>query len=221
MFLDFKQDQWLDTAVSGIRFHLDRKRVRRELEGHLEDKKADLRRIFPDIPEAEAQSRALAAMGDPEELKTALAKVHKPWLGWLWQASQWVMLLLMFASLVLSSNCRGIDCSIWGRNGGRVYHQIKDGDAVLAGLTATGPDGARYRMSGQGAARWVGDEAEPRETVRRPSWLLHRWGVGWKEFLIYIPAEGWTPGDRASLELESGVGGFVLSVPLEEKVRVE
>ena len=34
MFLDFKQDQWLDTAVSGIRFHLDRKRVRRELEGH-------------------------------------------------------------------------------------------------------------------------------------------------------------------------------------------
>ena len=71
MFLDFKQDQWLDTAVSGIRFHLDRKRVRRELEGHLEDKKADLRRIFPDIPEAEAQSRALAAMGDPEELKTA------------------------------------------------------------------------------------------------------------------------------------------------------
>ena len=124
MFLDFKQDQWLDTAVSGIRFHLDRKRVRRELEGHLEDKKADLRRIFPDIPEAEAQSRALAAMGDPEELKTALAKVHKPWLGWLWQASQWVMPLLMFSSLVLSSNCRGIDCSIWGRNGGRVYHQI-------------------------------------------------------------------------------------------------
>ena len=100
MFLDFKQDQWLDTAVSGIRFHLDRKRVRRELEGHLEDKKADLRRIFPDIPEAEAQSRALAAMGDPEELKTALAKVHKPWLGWLWQASQWVMLLLMFAQVV-------------------------------------------------------------------------------------------------------------------------
>lgn len=265
MFLDFKQDQWLDTAVSGIRFHLDRKRVRRELEGHLEDKKADLRRIFPDIPEAEAQSRALAAMGDPEELKTALSKVHKPWLGWLWQASQWVMPLLMFASLVLSSNCRGIDCSIWGRNGGRVYHQIKDGDAaqvggytfqitgaafldrpegedhiqlalrassprfwervdgdaVLAGLTATGPDGARYRMSGQGTARWVGDEAEPRETVRCPSWLLHRWGVGWKEFLIYIPAEGWTPGDRASLELESGVGGFVLSVPVEEKVRVE
>ena len=40
---------WLDTAVSGIRFGPDRKAVRAELEGHIEDKTADLQRIFPGI----------------------------------------------------------------------------------------------------------------------------------------------------------------------------
>ena len=44
------QERWLDTAVSGIRFGLDQREVRAELEGHIEDKMADLKRIFPDIP---------------------------------------------------------------------------------------------------------------------------------------------------------------------------
>lgn len=79
---------WLDTAVDGIRFGPDRKAVRAELEGHIEDKTADLQRIFPDIPEGEARERALAGMGDPEELKISLAKIHKPWLGYLWRVSQ-------------------------------------------------------------------------------------------------------------------------------------
>lgn len=79
---------WLDTAVSGIRFGPDRRAVRAELEGHIEDKTADLQRIFPDIPESEARDRALAGMGDAEELKISLSKIHKPWLGYLWRCSQ-------------------------------------------------------------------------------------------------------------------------------------
>ncbi len=82
------QKSWLDTAVSGIRFGPDRRAVLEELEGHFEDKIADLRRVFPDIPEAEARERALRGMGDPEELKISLARVHKPWLGYLWRYSQ-------------------------------------------------------------------------------------------------------------------------------------
>ena len=54
--------------------------------GHIEDKMADLRRVFPDIPPDEARDRALSAMGDAEELKRELARVHRPWLGWLWTA---------------------------------------------------------------------------------------------------------------------------------------
>ena len=64
-----RTESWLDTAVSGIRFGPDRRAVRAELEGHIEDRMAGLRRVFPDIPAEEARDRALSAMGDLEELK--------------------------------------------------------------------------------------------------------------------------------------------------------
>ena len=105
MLPDYRQDRWLNTAVSGIRFYVDRNRVRKELEGHLEDKIADLRRIFPDIPEEEAGERALAAMGDAWELKQELARVHRPWLGYLWRCTQvlvWGLLLLSLIAALAS-----------------------------------------------------------------------------------------------------------------------
>ena len=77
---------WLDTAVSGIRFGPDRAAVREELEAHMEDKTADFQRIFPGISREEAEERALSEMGDPAEIGKELARVHKPWLGWLWRA---------------------------------------------------------------------------------------------------------------------------------------
>ena len=92
--------KWLDIAVSGIRFGPDRAEVRQELLEHLEDKAADLARVFPDIPEKEAQERALSAMGDPEELKISLARVHRPWLGWLWTASKWMRWCALAAFLL-------------------------------------------------------------------------------------------------------------------------
>ena len=80
--------QWLDRATAGIRFKPDRKEVRAELEAHLEDKALDFQRIFPGLTEDEAQERAAAEMGDPEEIGKELARIHKPWLGYLWRASQ-------------------------------------------------------------------------------------------------------------------------------------
>ena len=44
----------------------------------MEDKASGLQRSFPDIDPLEAQERAMTAMGDPEEVRAALAKVHKP-----------------------------------------------------------------------------------------------------------------------------------------------
>ena len=84
---------WLDTAVKKIRFKPDRKQVRKELEEHIEDKALDLQRIFPDMTREEAQERAAAEMGDPAEVGKELAKVHKPWLGYLWRASQVLLAL--------------------------------------------------------------------------------------------------------------------------------
>ena len=47
--------RWLDRAAAGIRSRPDREAVRAELEAHLEDKEADLRRIFPDMTPEEAE----------------------------------------------------------------------------------------------------------------------------------------------------------------------
>ena len=80
--------QWLDTAVAKIRFGPDRKEVRAELEAHLEDKALDFQRIFPGLTEEEARERAVSEMGDPEKIGKELARIHKPWLGYLWRASQ-------------------------------------------------------------------------------------------------------------------------------------
>ena len=49
-----KQAGWLDTAVAGIRFGPDRAAVRAELEAHLEDRAADLLRLFPELTPEEA-----------------------------------------------------------------------------------------------------------------------------------------------------------------------
>ena len=87
--------RWLETATAGIPFGPDRRAVRRELEEHLEDKARDLQRIFPDLTREAALERACAGMGDAAEVGRALARVHRPWLGYLWRASQVLLALAL------------------------------------------------------------------------------------------------------------------------------
>lgn len=106
------QDRWLDTATRGIRFKPDRAAVRSELEAHLEDKQADFRRIFPKMSQEEAEHRALEAMGDPEELGRELARIHRPWLGYLWVASRVLCVCMILG--VLWGNLSGTNpLDIW------------------------------------------------------------------------------------------------------------
>lgn len=98
---------WLSIATSGIRFGPDREAVRRELMEHMEDKTADLMRIFPDMTEEEAGERALAGMGDAWELKKELAKVHTPWLGYLWRCTQVLVWGLLALSLIAALDSAG------------------------------------------------------------------------------------------------------------------
>ena len=44
---------------------------------------------------------ALGRMGDPEEIGRELAKVHRPWLGYLWRASQCLLAGVLAALVVL------------------------------------------------------------------------------------------------------------------------
>ena len=113
-----KQAGWLDTAVAGIRFGPDRAAVRAELEAHLEDKAADLRRIFPDMLPEDAEARALEDMGDPAEIGKELARIHKPWLGYLWRASKWIaillVVLLMAANILNNDHYQSAGYPLWG-----------------------------------------------------------------------------------------------------------
>ena len=113
-----KQAGWLDTAVAGIRFGPDRAAVRAELEAHLEDKQADLRRIFPDMTAEEAETRTLEDMGDPAEIGKELARIHKPWLGYLWRASKWIaillVVLLMAANILNNDHYQSAGYPLWG-----------------------------------------------------------------------------------------------------------
>lgn len=86
--------EWLETATKGIRFWPDRWAVEAELREHLEDKTADMARIFH-IEGEEAEREALKRMGDPEEIGKKLAKVHRPWLGYLWMASRVLRIILL------------------------------------------------------------------------------------------------------------------------------
>lgn len=85
---------WCRTVTDCVRFKLDRSAIARELEEHYIDHVRDLERIGYD--QKLAESRALAAMGDPVEVGRAMDKAHKPWLGRLWQCS--VILLVLVAA---------------------------------------------------------------------------------------------------------------------------
>ena len=79
-----------------------------ELRVHYDDHVKDLLRLGRDP--ALAEERALEAMGDAQEVGRALDKVHKPWLGWLWEASRTLALALTVLTLVPRSRFRTVFC---------------------------------------------------------------------------------------------------------------
>ena len=92
---------WLDLATADIRFKPDREAVRAELKAHIEDQAEAIRRRHPDLSEEEAERQAADQMGDPEEVGRALARLHRPWLGYLWRASQVAVALAVALTLCL------------------------------------------------------------------------------------------------------------------------
>lgn len=90
---------WVDAVCEQVRFQPDRKAIAKELRVHYEDHVKDLLRLGRN-PELAAE-RALAAMGDAQEVGRALDKVHKPWLGWLWEVSRVLALALAALAAVL------------------------------------------------------------------------------------------------------------------------
>lgn len=157
----YSRTSWLTAATRGIRFGPDREAVARELLDHLEDKTADLRRIFPDMAGWEAEELALSRMGDPEEIGMELAKIHRPWLGYLWQASGIILKVLaavliftLFNRLVFHQGLDGLNS--WGRDlresrESKVIAQVLYEDAPRSAL-----DGSVYAE--KGVYFWTGTQ---------------------------------------------------------------
>lgn len=84
---------WLDAATKEIRFGPDRRRVRQELEDHILDRMeaAEARGLSA----YEAEKAAVEAMGDPGPVARELGRLHRPWLGYLWRASQVLLVVLV------------------------------------------------------------------------------------------------------------------------------
>lgn len=108
---------WVDAVCEQVRFQPDRKGIARELRVHYEDHVRDLLRLGRDP--ALAEERALEAMGNAQEVGRALDRVHKPWLGWLWEVSRLLVLLL---ALLLAwkvwqndSNTRSLTALTWNQ----------------------------------------------------------------------------------------------------------
>ena len=75
--------QFCDHVCQYVRFQPDHAAIRGELTSHMEDHKDALLEAHPDMTLTEAESRAVAAMGDAEELGRWLDSIHNPLLGWL------------------------------------------------------------------------------------------------------------------------------------------
>ena len=206
------QAQWLDKAVAGIRFKPDRAAVRSELAAHLEDKQADLQRIFPDLSHEEAENRALAAVGDPEELGRELARIHKPWLGYLWRLSQVLLAALLVVTVLLWAP-RGIErAQVWGNQenygtdtfswylrgddptqaGGPLEPEAGEETYVERELVLTArPDVSvhvgDYTLLVERLTLWQGRVLETGREFRNLYFTLTAWGPPWQK-LIYDSA---------------------------------
>ena len=75
--------RYCEAVCAYVRFRPDHGAISRELTAHLEDHADALAERHPELPPTEARRRAIAAMGDPEELGRALDQLHSPLLGWL------------------------------------------------------------------------------------------------------------------------------------------
>ena len=184
-------DQWLDTAVGGIRFGPDRKAVREELAAHLEDKTADFQRIFPDIAPEEAETRAVEEMGDAAEIGKKLARLHKPWLGYLWRASKWVailsVVLLMATNILNNDHYQSAGYPLWG--GFSTVRGRTEGEKIRLGGYTFQIVGAAYLDYVQDW-REIEDQVQVYVQVSTPRFWERISGDGLKRTLTLIDGAG-------------------------------
>ncbi|MGN1004183.1 MAG: permease prefix domain 1-containing protein, partial [Oscillospiraceae bacterium] len=90
-------EQWCDAAVSYIRFPPDRPAVRQELLEHMQDKYDGY--VEEGMSLSDAERRVIREMGSDRETGLLLRKVHKPYLGWVWRVTQWLLVIALILAV--------------------------------------------------------------------------------------------------------------------------
>ena len=246
---------WLNTAVSGIRFKPDRAAVEQELREHLEDKIEDLQRFYH-LSREEAEEMALGQMGDAEKIGREMAKIHKPWLGYLWELSRvlaWLCVILVVV-LAIGGNWEnpffdgkparsyeepvGLDlekvevCGYSFQIMEAVYEPYGQSERLrltvratcsrfwepldefdgLAQMTVVTQEGEWFRM----------DSATVDADLTHWDYILggelDRWGLFYREFVLYVTKE-WEDGECVWLEI--GAEGVTQTLSVQVRKAVE
>ena len=74
------REEFIDSVCAKVRFTPARKQIAAELQAHIEDRAAMLE--AHGVTPEDAAARAVASMGDPEEIGAALDREHSPFWGW-------------------------------------------------------------------------------------------------------------------------------------------
>lgn len=126
--------KWCRETIEQVRFKPDRDKIWDELMAHIEDQVEDMK--TQGYIEEEAEARAVTAMGNPEEIGKQLNAVHKPWLGWLWRISRWLLWVSLFGMLIFTILCWGTVAEFFD---GR-FHWMKHETEFEERLTEMGTD---------------------------------------------------------------------------------
>lgn len=119
--------EWIDTALSYLRFNPDKKAVRQELNDHLDDKIEALTSVG--IPEDMAIRRAVEAMGDPAEVGMALKRAHNPFWGYSLFLIRAVLSALIIFIILSFFNFDNYE--VWDINEGQIiWKDVSAGDTV-------------------------------------------------------------------------------------------
>lgn len=187
---------WVREVLEQVRFWPDHRAIQKELLAHLEDGRADLERLG--YPGDLARERALQAMGDAKAVGWAMDLAHRPWLGWLWQASR-VLAALALAALLYSAAFGGswpdvrswldpasqVESGLWESGGGAARPQTVRMGAYTLRVESVdygrneGPGGSELsvRLMSETPRFWLGApalndllEAEDSNGVRYTNW---------------------------------------------------
>ena len=100
-------ERWCESAVSGIRYKPDRRKVYAELYAHMEDRCAAM--TDAGVSEDEAVKRTLEAMGSASEVAEQLEQIHRPFWGRLLRFSRWLLLIAaVLAAFIVLPWLRGL-----------------------------------------------------------------------------------------------------------------